>query len=79
MILIVFFIVVLFLYSLLSRRPEQTVVTAPIIFTAAGMCWWQPCTGSTCRGWSGRGGYKLAEVGLVMMSLPTPPMWTSRR
>ena len=37
MILIVVFILLLFLYSLLSRRLERTVVTAPIIFTAAGI------------------------------------------
>jgi NhaP-type Na+/H+ or K+/H+ antiporter len=34
--LLVFF-VVLFVYSLASRRLEQTVVTAPFVFTAAGM------------------------------------------
>jgi len=26
-----------FLYSLISRRLEQTIVTAPIVFTVAGM------------------------------------------
>ena len=34
--LLVFF-AVLFVYSLASRRLERTVVTAPIVFTAAGM------------------------------------------
>jgi NhaP-type Na+/H+ or K+/H+ antiporter len=31
------FIVVVFLYSLVSRRMERTVITAPIIFTTAGL------------------------------------------
>jgi NhaP-type Na+/H+ or K+/H+ antiporter len=31
------FVVLLFLYSLVSRRLEDTVVTAPIVFTVAGM------------------------------------------
>ena len=31
------FLAVLFLYSLVSRRLDQTVVTAPIIFTLAGI------------------------------------------
>ena len=37
MIIIAFFILLVFLYSLVSRRLETTVVTAPIIFTAAGI------------------------------------------
>src|SRR5512147_2907129 len=31
------FVILVFLYSLLSRRLERTVVTAPIVFTAAGL------------------------------------------
>lgn len=37
MILITVFISVVFLYGLVSRRLERTVVTAPMIFTAAGI------------------------------------------
>jgi NhaP-type Na+/H+ or K+/H+ antiporter len=37
MTLIAIFIVLVFLHSLVSRRLERTVVTAPILFTAAGM------------------------------------------
>ena len=37
MTLIAIFIVLIFLHSLVSRRLEQTIVTAPILFTAAGM------------------------------------------
>jgi hypothetical protein len=35
--LIAIFITLIFLYSLVSRRLERTVFTAPILFTAAGM------------------------------------------
>ena len=31
------FVSLFFLYSLISRRLEQTIVTAPIVFTVAGM------------------------------------------
>ena len=68
MILIVVFIVLLLLYSLVSRRLEQTVVTAPIIFTAAGiLAGRSPRPASGRPVWSGRGCLKLAEVGLVML------------
>ena len=30
------FVSLFFLYSLISRRLEQTIVTAPIVFTVAG-------------------------------------------
>ena len=37
MIPLVLFVLLLFLYSLVSQRLEQTVLTAPIFFTAAGI------------------------------------------
>src|SRR4051812_4034299 len=37
MTLIAIFIAVVFAHSLVSRRLERTVVTAPIVFTASGM------------------------------------------
>ena len=37
MILIATFVALVFVYSLLSRRLERTVVTAPIVFTSAGL------------------------------------------
>jgi NhaP-type Na+/H+ or K+/H+ antiporter len=37
MVLIAAFIAIVFLYSLISRRLEQTILTAPILFTAAGI------------------------------------------
>ena len=37
MIVIGIFVSLVFLYSLISGRLERTVITAPILFTAAGM------------------------------------------
>ncbi len=37
MIIIAVFVVLVFLYSLVSRRLEHTILTAPIVFTAAGV------------------------------------------
>jgi sodium/hydrogen antiporter len=37
MIFIGVFVALVFLYSLISRRLERTVITAPIIFTAVGL------------------------------------------
>jgi hypothetical protein len=39
MIYLAIFVLLLFGYALGSRRLEQTVVTAPIVFTVAGMLW----------------------------------------
>lgn len=61
------FVLVLFLYALLSRGIEQTPVTAPIVFTALGM--------AMSSGWVHMAGagvtptvfLRLAEVGLVLL------------
>ena len=37
MIPLALFVLLVFVYSLVSRRLEQTIVTAPIVFTVAGM------------------------------------------
>lgn len=37
MLIITFFIVLVFLFTLISKRIERTIITAPIIFTVAGM------------------------------------------
>ena len=37
MLIISFFIVLVFLFTLISKRIERTIITAPIIFTVAGM------------------------------------------
>ena len=36
MVLMTAFVLLVFLYSLVSRRLEQTILTAPILFTTAG-------------------------------------------
>lgn len=37
MIIVSTFVVLVFLYSLISHRLERTIITAPILFTCAGM------------------------------------------
>lgn len=65
--LIVIFTVLIFLHSLVSRRLERTVVTAPIVFTAVGMLIELCLPG----GWQlriGKGTFlSLAEAGLVLL------------
>jgi NhaP-type Na+/H+ or K+/H+ antiporter len=60
------FVVIVFLYSLISRRLERTVVTAPILFTAAGLLiFLMPPWLSALE--LGRKEFLLvAEIGLVM-------------
>ena len=61
------FILLFFIYSLVSRRMERTIVTAPIVFTVAGML--MPLVWPTFLG----AGVKLdffrhfAEIGLVFL------------
>ena len=43
MISLAIFILLLFLYSLVSGRLERRVVTAPIVFTVAGMLMFPGC------------------------------------
>ena len=61
------FLLQVFLYSLVSRRIERTVLTAPALFTAAGMayCW---STSSGVGGEETRDIFlRLAEFGLVLL------------
>lgn len=67
MVLIVVFILLLFGYSLLSRRLEQTVITAPIIFTAAGVLLVVTTGGVEIPVLERQGLLKMAELGLVML------------
>jgi NhaP-type Na+/H+ or K+/H+ antiporter len=67
MALIVIFIVLVFVYSLTSRRLEQTVITAPIIFTTAGMLLVVAMPGIDLMGLEREHLLKLAELGLVML------------
>ena len=67
MIPLALFVSLLFLYSLASRRLEQTIITAPIVFTAAGMLAYpalQRILGTVVNSEIFLG---LAEVGLVML------------
>jgi sodium/hydrogen antiporter len=61
------FVFLLFLYSLLSRRLEQTIVTAPIVFTAAGMLMFPSLQGILDAGLTSNVALRVAEVGLVML------------
>jgi NhaP-type Na+/H+ or K+/H+ antiporter len=61
------FLLLVFLYSLVSRRMERTILTAPALFTAAGMlyCW---VSAVRLEGEStGDLLLKLAEFGLVLL------------
>jgi NhaP-type Na+/H+ or K+/H+ antiporter len=67
MISLAIFVSLLFLYSLVSRRLEQTLVTAPIVFTVAGMLMFPALpailkfgVNATVLSW-------LAEIGLVLL------------
>lgn len=61
------FTVLLFLYSLLSRRLEQTVVTAPMAFTLSGMLMASGLP-TVLEAGVGLGLFlRLAEIGLVML------------
>jgi|SRR5208282_2227606 len=56
-----------FLYSLISRRLEQTIVTAPIVFTVAGMLMF-PALPAILRFGVNAGVLSwLAEIGLVLL------------
>jgi NhaP-type Na+/H+ or K+/H+ antiporter len=64
---IVVFVVLVFLYSLVSRRLEQTVVTAPIFFTSAGLLLIFAISGLHEIDMQRESLLKLAELGLVML------------
>jgi len=67
MAIIAVFVTVAFLYTLFSRRLEQTVITAPTLFTAAGslLVFTMPVIGALNI--EREGLLMLAEVGLVML------------
>jgi sodium/hydrogen antiporter len=67
MTLLALFIILLFLYSLVSARLERTVLTAPILFTLAGVVT-HACSVRIPRGPEGMQIFlRLAEIGLVML------------
>jgi sodium/hydrogen antiporter len=67
MVTIAAFVVLVFLYSLVSRRLEHTVITAPIVFTAVGMLFTLVMPGLHDLTMKRETFLKLAEIGLVML------------
>ena len=67
MLLIAVFIVVVFLYTLVSRRLDRTIITAPIVFTAAGILLVLALPGLGETNLEREVFLKLAELGLVML------------
>jgi NhaP-type Na+/H+ or K+/H+ antiporter len=65
--LVAVFVSLLFLYSLVSQRLERTILTAPLVFTSAGMLTFLIHPGAF--GISGGSGVflHLAEIGLVLL------------
>ncbi|SAL06249.1 sodium/hydrogen exchanger [Caballeronia arationis] len=66
MVLIAAFISVVFLYSLISRRLERTILTAPILFTVAGVLMATSPEALTELALDRKGLLLVAELGLVM-------------
>jgi NhaP-type Na+/H+ or K+/H+ antiporter len=66
MTLIAVFITVVFLYSLVSRRLEQTVITAPIVFAAAGALMLLLPSAAQELAIDRKSFLLIAEIGLVM-------------
>jgi len=61
------FVSLLFVYALLSRRASQTPLTAPILFTAAGMVMSRSWVQIAAAGVTSNVFLRLAEVGLVLL------------
>jgi NhaP-type Na+/H+ or K+/H+ antiporter len=61
------FVVLVFLYSLVSRRLDHTVITAPIVFTAVGMLFILVMPGLHDLTMERETFRTLAEIGLVML------------
>ena len=61
------FVSLLFCYSLVSRRLEQTIVTAPIVFAAAGMLVGSVTTAVIGPTIGSDAFLRLAEIGLVLL------------
>jgi NhaP-type Na+/H+ or K+/H+ antiporter len=66
MVLIAAFIGLVFFFSLISRRLEQTILTAPILFTAAGALMALSPEALSELGLDRKGFMLVAELGLVM-------------
>ena len=67
MIYLAIFVRLLFGYALVSRRLEQTVLTAPIVFTIAGMLMYPVLPKLLEAGFNANVFLRLAEIGLVLL------------
>ena len=67
MIQLAIFVLLLFGYSLVSRRLEKTVLTAPIVFTIAGVFMFPALPAILEAGFNANVFLRLAEVGLVLL------------
>src|SRR5271154_2602797 len=61
------FFALLFAFSLVSRRLEGTIVTAPMMFTAAGMLMFPALPWIMSAGFNKNVFLRLAEIGLVLL------------
>jgi NhaP-type Na+/H+ or K+/H+ antiporter len=66
MVLTTIFVTVVFLYSLVSRRLERTVITAPIVFTSAGLLIFLMPQWVSALELDHKAFLPIAEIGLVM-------------
>ena len=66
MVIIAAFVLIVFLYSLVSRRLERTIVTAPLLFTAAGVLIAASPEALSELALDRKGLLLFAEIGLVM-------------
>ncbi len=67
MVIIAAFVVLVFFYSLVSRRLEHTVITAPIVFTSTGILLILAISGLHELSMTRESFRELAEIGLVML------------
>jgi NhaP-type Na+/H+ or K+/H+ antiporter len=67
MIVLAIFVSLFFLFSLVSGRLERTILTAPIVFTVAGMLMFSALPSILKAGFNTKIFLSLAEVGLVLL------------
>ncbi len=67
MVLLVIFVSLFYFFSLVSGRLERTILTAPIVFTVAGMLMFRALPSIQEAGFNATVFLALAEVGLVLL------------
>ncbi|HZD30818.1 MAG TPA: cation:proton antiporter [Candidatus Angelobacter sp.] len=67
MVPLIIFLTLLFVYSLVSRRVEASVLTAPMLFTAAGMLLYPVLPAIRSAGVNATVLLRVAEIGLVLL------------